>query len=505
LKKYLWILPVAIAICIYSVAFDNFFVYDDFIWLYRAKTLGENWSRMFSPDLLYFDPIVYLMFLADFFIAGLDPRWYHSVDIVIHAICALLVFRFATLLSEDEKAGLYGSLLFASSFAIADAVLWPSSRVDLVSVMFSLGTLILFLRYLRTDNGRFLCLSCLMFVLALGAKGTPVVMPFILLWLLFMEKKLRRFVAVVPFALLVILYFALLKMALVSTASSIPELHFNPRNISLAISTLIIPERQLASLNPNVIALLLTLSITALGICRFTPTAPTRLCRTGTFILAAAVLPVLVLRDLKLAIAENAINLLSSPSHRIYFAAVGFALIGGGVLRSLELLMKRYSSKGAPFVITLFLAGIISFNFLEVRGRDLLWQLEGVKILSGLDGLLENQEKIVEDGFVGLVDFPGSRGFLTPMIKVYFDLNKVITEKYVQVGEITDPEILNRAERSTFFVWGKDFKVYDLSDQFKNLLLVCKEANSKPATPGHIFEINRISTELNRNIDMLLP
>jgi hypothetical protein len=145
-NKFFRIIPIIVAFGVYSVAFNNFFAYDDFIWLYRAKTLPHNWSQILSVDVIYFDPLVYLMFLADSVIAGLNPWWYHAVDLTIHAFNAYLVYHFVKMLSGDEKAGLYGSVLFASSFAIVDAVVWPSSRVDLVSVMFSLGTLVQFLK-----------------------------------------------------------------------------------------------------------------------------------------------------------------------------------------------------------------------------------------------------------------------------------------------------------------------------------------------------------------------
>ncbi len=340
MKKFLWIIPVVIAFSVYSVAFNNFFVFDDFIWLNRARTLSQNWKQMFYPDVVYFDPIVYLMFVANFFINYLDPRWYHAVDLMIHAFNALLVYHFANMLSGDDKAGLYGSVLFASSFAIADAVLWPSSRVDLVSVMFSLGTLIQFLKYLRTDNRRFLWLSCFLFILALGAKGTPVVMPLFLLWLLFMEgKPFRRFGSMVPFV-----------------ASPIAELRFNLRNISLALCELFIPERLITTPNPAIIAAALALLILTLGFLRFSPVSLTHLRRTGIVILAGGLVPVLVLGDFKPATTMMQANfLLSSPSHRIYLASAGFALIGGGVLRSLELLIKRYYPEAATLAITIFL------------------------------------------------------------------------------------------------------------------------------------------------------
>jgi len=507
LKRYFWVIPVVIAWAVYSVACNNFFVFDDFIWLHRARTLEHNWLQMFSPDVLYFDPLIHLMFLADFYIADLDPRWYHAVDITIHAVNALLVYRLTTLLSADEKAGLFASVIFASSFAIADAVLWPSSRVDLVSVMFSLGTLILFTKFLRTNEKMFLWFSCCTFVLALGAKGTPVVIPAIVLWLIRMEEKPKRsFMAAVPFCLLALLYGALVAMALHRTASGpIPGFHLNLRNLYLAFDALFIPERHLEILNPAVIAGLLAILVVTLVLLRFTAESLTRLCRTGVVCLVAALLPVLVLKDFKLATYQDPIHLLSSPSHRIYLASIGLALLAGAVLRSFySVLLRRYSAKGAGFAITAMLAAIVCFNASEVRERDVLWETEGDAIHLRLVQLLDHRDRIVEDGFVGLSNFPGSRGFLNPMLMVYFNLNSITTETVLHVGSTSDPEKLRRAERSSFFVMGNDLRLYDLSDDVRTLLLLSRQAGLSPSDSSCSREITDIATQTNMKIDEIL-
>ena len=345
-----------------------------------------------------------------------------------------------------------------------------------------------------------------MFVLALGAKGTPVVVPFILLCLIYMEGQTKRSImSLIPFGLLTLLYFALLMIASHhTTASPITEFHFNLRNLYLALDALFIPERQIESLNPAMIAIVLAIPVIALGLIKFTSESSTRLRRTGLVILAVGLMPMLVLRDFKLATEQNLIHLLSSPSHRIYFASIGLALIGGGVLRSLETVLKHYSLKGTPLVITLLLLGAICFNAMEVRGRDLMWESEGDAIHLRLLELLDHRERIVEDGFVGLVNFPGSRGFLNPMLKVYFNLNNINTEQVIHVGMTNDPEKLKRAEKSALFVMGNDLKVYDLSDQVKDLLLTCRRASLNPSMPEYIRQINMITTKTNQNIDEIL-
>jgi hypothetical protein len=505
-KKFLWIIPVISAFCVYSIAFNNYFVYDDFIWLYRAKTLGQNWKQIVSLDVIYFDPLIYLMFLADYSIAGLNPVWYHAIDVIVHAFNACLVYKFANMLACDEKAGLYGSILFASSFAIADAVLWPSSRVELVSVMFSLGSLIQFLKYLRTDKTRYQLLSCLLFILALGAKGTPVVMPFMLIWLIIMEKKpLRRYMSLVPFVMLVTLYFALLKMVSHIITKQTIDIHFNIRNFCLALCELFVPERSIADFNPYISAAVLALLLIIISFSRFYPESSRRMRVTGFVILVGALVPVLVIKDFKLATSgPSAIKLLSSPSHRIYFASVGFALIGGGVLRSLEHLFNRWCPKAATTVTVLFLAGIIVLCAIEVRKRNHIWEYVGVATQCAIKGLISHRDKIVEGGVVGLVQFPGSDGFMSPMIKLYLGLNDITTVQFNNgIGMIEDQVLLKKAEKSSLFMLGKlgnTIVTYDFSDQFRNLLIHCRQAKLNPSMPEYKEECKTIAMQLTQKI-----
>ncbi len=66
------------------------------------------------------------------------------------------------------------------------------------------------------------------------------------------------------------------------------------------------------------------------------------------------------------------------------------------------------------------------------------------------------------------------------------------------------PEILKRAERSSFFVLGNDHRVYDISDQFKRLLFLCRQANLNPSMPEYKREGERISTQMNWKIREIL-
>ncbi len=93
--RYAWLIPVLVAVTVYAVGLDNFFTWDDFIWLDRARTFARTWPRMFLPDVCYFDPLVHLMFAADFAVAGVQSRWYQGGDLALHAGNAVLMYRLA--------------------------------------------------------------------------------------------------------------------------------------------------------------------------------------------------------------------------------------------------------------------------------------------------------------------------------------------------------------------------------------------------------------------------
>ena len=89
-SRFGWLIPICVALAVYCVAIDNYFTFDDFMWLDRGRTFKSDWLQIFQPDVPYFDPLVHLMFAADYWIAGLDYRWYHCVDLALHSASAVL-------------------------------------------------------------------------------------------------------------------------------------------------------------------------------------------------------------------------------------------------------------------------------------------------------------------------------------------------------------------------------------------------------------------------------
>ncbi|UFS69801.1 glycosyltransferase family 39 protein [Geomonas sp. RF6] len=501
-----WLVPVCVALAVYHVALNNFFTWDDFIWLDRARTFKNDWLQIFRIDVTYFDPLVHLMFLFDSAVGGLDARWYHCVDIALHAANSCLVYRFVRQLSGDARSALYAGALFAGSFAVADAVLWSSSRVDLLSTLFALEALILFLKYLRSDAKRDLLFALISYILALGSKGTPLVLPAILFWLIIQERKgLERAAALVPFVTVNVLYVLLLKVNSSQASMPMEKMHLNIRNLLYAFCDLLIPEGTLATLDLAATATVLFIVVTALAVISKHEKTRGELRRTGYCILVAALVPVLVTTEFRLLEKEgNPIALLLSPSHRIYLASAGAAIFAAGVLRFLEGVIARLSPTVATTAVVAILAGVISVDASVTRERDFVWEWNGKITRVAFEGLRAYRDEIGEGAQLGLISFPGSNGFLTPMAKVCLGRNDLTVLQKAQMGVIDEAETVARAERSYLFVLGNDLRIHDKSVKFREQLVLNRMALAFPERKDYAFMCNNAGKTLVAEITPLL-
>lgn len=505
LLRFGWLLPVAVVLLVYGVALDNFFTFDDFIWLNRSRTFHQDWLQIFRPDVTYFDPLVHLLFLFDWLVAGVDERWYHGVDLAIHAGNAALVYRLALMLGPGPKPALYAAVCFAGSFAIADAVLWSSSRVDLVSTLFSLAALIQFLLFLRGERRRNLYLSLFLFLMALCAKGTPLVLPGLLLWLLLQEKKPLRFALyLAPFGAAVLLFLLLLKLNMHRASLPLDQLHFSMRNLALSFCALFVPEATLKDADLPLVGGVLLLVVSAAGWVRIAADRTIALRRTGYLLLALALLPVLVITELKpVGEFSDPSLVLVSPSHRIYLASVGAALLAGGVLAGLETLVGRPWPRCAKVAVPVVLCGVVLLGAYLVRERDRLWEGVGERSRAAYRGLVPYRGQVAEGSQIGLIYFPGSSGFTSPMVRLALHLDQVSMLKTVTLGVITDQEILGKAEMSHLFVLDRGGKVHDLSQLYRQQLVLNRMVLVFPDRAELSSQCYEVADRLNREISSL--
>lgn len=471
--RYWWFWIALFSCVTYFPSLDNFFAWDDFLWLYRAKTIWANPAQIFKSEGLYFDPLVYLSFWSNYNLFGLDYKWYHLLDLVIHTANSLLVFAFVRLYSRNDIAALSSGLIFATAFAGSDAVFWSSARVDLLSTLFSFMAVIFFLQYLRKGGNYLYVASIVFYIAALGAKGTPVVIPALLLWLSIKEGIAirRRFIILTPYLLITLGYFFLLWYA-TGGGSFIVRSNLNFYSYSLALASLFIPEMVLVKLNLAYVLPVIYSVLIVFCFIRFSP-QDNRIKSIGLFMTFIFSAPVLILGDFSLPSMENPTHLLlGAPSHRIYLASAGMAIF----LSSIFVLLYEHTASMKEVlknaIAPIVLLAILGLNIYGTWKREKIWDIGTKEIRDFLYNMKGSRLHIPDGSVVVLINSPMSIGFMEPMLKTYYDINNVT---------IIRPNYFPTKLSEVLFIKGDILivrgttSVYDLSDHFNKLLVIAAE------------------------------
>ena len=170
-----------LAIVVYVPACLGGFVSDDWIFVTEPliRRLDGIVSIWLSPSEIpredHYWPVVYTSFWIEHKLWGFNPVGYHAVNVALHALNSVLLWRLLLRLSVP------GAWLVAAVFAVhpvhVESVAWIIERKDLLSTAFYLGAVHAWLRFTRAPGaGRYLlCLA--LFVAALLSKSIAVTLP----------------------------------------------------------------------------------------------------------------------------------------------------------------------------------------------------------------------------------------------------------------------------------------------------------------------------------------
>lgn len=462
-----FLLLVALIFLAYYPAIDNYFTFDDYFWLQRGATLIQNPSQMFNIDVIYFDPLVYITFWLNFKLAAFNSSWYHIFDLILHIGNSALVYILVSRISKDAVAAVISASIFAITFSTVDAIVWSSSRVDTQSLFCCLASIILYSEFIERGVKRFLIYSLVLYVLALCSKGTPSVLPLILV-VMTISKKDRKpgaLFSLIPHIIITCLYFTCLAIKLFYSSQINPAngLKLNFYNFMVSFSELFIPERLMFATNHEIFTISI-LGLIVLFIFNIDDRIQKRTAYLGVTILLAGLAPVLVLADFNFALPNDNKFLLSSPSHRIYLASVGYSILAG-MLFSIIWVKKRMIS-----IVSLLL--LLVWNIYEIRQRERIWDSAAIYNRKLVAEISELKGKILSDGVLVVVNFDLPRGFLRPILDVYCGAKNVLLLPMTHVPNeiLEDPNILRFQNRGQFLIYGK--KIYDFSNRFNQLLSI---------------------------------
>jgi hypothetical protein len=163
----------------FSLVRNNTFWHSaDFLYLEQSIGVDSSWDDIFvTAPYQPFQPLVKLVFYAEYKLFGLDAKKYYLFNILVHSLNALFVYFLVVTLLRDRAIAYLSAFLFACAVGnYGKAVMVVSGINDLLVTMLTLVTLLFYFKNELEKGGRMLTVwfvgSVAFFVLSLLTKAT---------------------------------------------------------------------------------------------------------------------------------------------------------------------------------------------------------------------------------------------------------------------------------------------------------------------------------------------
>ncbi len=202
---------------VYANVYENAFLYDDEFLILRneaIRSLSGLWTIFTlsstggagSVDNFY-RPMQGFLYLIVYGLGGESLFGFHFLNILLHALNAVLVFGLGLKLGLDRRACFFAALIWCVHPVHTEAVTYMSATADPLYALFVMLSLVIGLPDFR---GWRVLGSCLCFVLALMSKESAIVTPalaMVCLWLIAPRRwNWRSYLRTIPLWVVAALY-----------------------------------------------------------------------------------------------------------------------------------------------------------------------------------------------------------------------------------------------------------------------------------------------------------
>lgn len=193
---------------VFSSSFANgFLTWDDPPNVTQNQQIREfNWENIktyFTRPLLgMYSPLVYLSYALDYRMGELNPRIYHTTNLLLHLLNVSLVFFVMLLITKSGRTAAIVAALFAVHPMNVAGVAPISVRSSLLFSFFYLAAYLEYIRYIEKKTVSRLALSSALFLFSALSKSAAVVFLLLLLLTDYYYKRgfsVRVIVEKIPF------------------------------------------------------------------------------------------------------------------------------------------------------------------------------------------------------------------------------------------------------------------------------------------------------------------
>jgi len=187
-KTIFCFLLVAATLAVYFPALHNGFVnYDDPRYITDNSHIqsGLNWQSVrWAATAIYesnWHPLTWISHAADVSLFHLNPAGHHAINILLHALNALLLFLVLQSATGREWESFFVAALFALHPVNVESVVWASERKNVLSMFFLLLALHAYGKYAARPSIFRYSPVAIFYALGLAAKPQIITLPFLLL------------------------------------------------------------------------------------------------------------------------------------------------------------------------------------------------------------------------------------------------------------------------------------------------------------------------------------
>ena len=382
-------------------------------------------------------PVRALSLMLDYNLFQTKAWGYHLTNLLFHITNVFLVYIFVFFLFNERYLALISSILFAVHPIHIETVCWIKNRIDLLTSIFFLASLLVFIYFEKFSKKIYYIISLLLFVLGLFSKETVIVLPLVLgLYLVCFNEKLSWkdiTIKTLPFWIVTLIFLLFEKFVVgadkvaIMTAKRFDQLW---QHIYLVFETIgyyfyllflplhYSPERYLP-IREKIIEPTVFVSIMVILLYLFMMVYLFKVNKKLLFIASLILIPLLPV--------SNIIYLVTRPisEHRLYLSSISFCVIIAYFLLKLKNISFRF--KNAVFISLIIL--LTSLYTYATISRIYNWRTQTT--------FWENAEKTSE---------PNSRVYINLGISYLWDgkIDKAM-EKFKLAEEFSpnDPYLLN--------------------------------------------------------------
>lgn len=187
---------VGLVVVTYLPAIGGDFLWDDDVNVTNNETLRSRaglWRMWCEPrSVQQYYPLMYTSYWVEYHLWGLAPAGYHVVNILLHALAVVLLWR--VLKNLAVPGAWLGALFFAVHPVEVESVAWITERKNVLSLSLALLSMLCYFRFSTPEPAKddgleerhpaawgWYTLALALFALALAAKTVVVTMPAVLL------------------------------------------------------------------------------------------------------------------------------------------------------------------------------------------------------------------------------------------------------------------------------------------------------------------------------------